>query len=213
MDNLEKWFMEHKQELDPLKASGKSWEAVESSLGKKGTLPVFKLKGWMKVAAVFAILLSTVLLWQTWEQKTELAIHNVLPDVALENPEGEVVRISDLDSKVVLVNFWASWNEACHENNCYVFKPIYEKYKEMGFEIYGISIDSDREEWLVSILEDELPWVHVSDLQSWQSPIARGFDVTTLPTSFLVDEDRRIIARDLNAEELEKTLEELLAYN
>ena len=91
--------------------------------------------------------------------------------------------------------------------------PAYEKYKDQGFEIYAISLDMDKNEWIESIEENKLPWIHVSDLKGWESPICILCDITKIPTSFLLDQEGNVIAKDLNAEILDATLNELLAQN
>ncbi len=212
MNKIKPYFDAHKSESQPLKARSELWSKIENGLEeKKDNRAVFWIRMLASAAAILAI---GFFIWtaQPSTETVQMAEMNVFPDICLNTPEGEPCALSTVKGKVILVNFWASWDEVCNENNCYVFKPMYEKYKEHGFTIYGVSIDSDKNAWVSSIEEDQLSWVQVSDLKGWDSPVAKLLNIEKLPTSFLVDEELKIIAKDLDADELEETLSKLLAY-
>ena len=87
---------------------------------------------------------------------------------------------------------------------------MYNTYKDKGFEILSISLDSDREKWLKAISVDGLPWMHVSDLKGWNNTVGVLYGVRAVPASFLVNPEGVIISQGLRGESLEKKLEELL---
>lgn len=137
-----------------------------------------------------------------------LSIGGLAPDIELTDPDGKVVKLSSLRGKVVLIDFWASWCRPCRMENPNV-KRVYEKYKDKGFDIYGVSLDRNMEQWKGAIQQDGLTWKHVSDLKGWQSSAAQLYKVNSIPKTFLLDRKGRIVAMDLRGPALEHKLEQL----
>ncbi len=131
------------------------------------------------------------------------------PDFEGLTPEGDTLRLSDFRGKVVLIDFWASWCGPCRRENPNVVRA-YEKYKDKGFEIIGVSLDRDRKRWLAAIEADGLGWHHVSDLRGWQNAIAGLYGVRSIPHAVLLDREGRIVAVRLRGAQLEQQLERLL---
>jgi len=133
------------------------------------------------------------------------------PEIALPNPDGEIMRLSDLKGKVVLLDFWASWCAPCRRANPSVVS-IYNKYKDDGFTVFSVSLDRNgqKDRWVNAIKQDNLSWAnHVSDLKFWQSEPARRYGITAIPATFLLD--RNGIIRALNPRSnLEEAIQELL---
>ena len=86
---------------------------------------------------------------------------------------------------------------------------MYNRYKDRGFAILGVSLDSDHKRWRDAIKQDNLTWHHISDLGGWQSKHARTYEVSSIPTTLLLDKEGRIIARNLRGEQLGDKLKEL----
>ena len=133
----------------------------------------------------------------------------VAPDINLKTPEGELLALSSLRGKVVLIDFWASWCGPCRKENPNV-KKLYSKYKDKGFEIYAVSLDNSASRWKQAIEKDGLPWKHVSDLGGWKSSAAKLYAVRSIPQTFLLDEEGRIIKTGLRSHQLDQVLGELL---
>ena len=136
------------------------------------------------------------------------AVGAIAPDFKQKNPEGNEIALSDLKGKVVLVDFWASWCGPCRRENPNV-KKLYDKYKDQGFEILGVSLDRKKESWLAAIKKDELPWYHVSDLKGWKNEVAQQYGVTSIPHTVLLDKEGKIVARNLRSHQLEGYLQKL----
>lgn len=138
-----------------------------------------------------------------------LQIGKTAPDISLPNPDGQVVPLSSLRGKVVLVDFWAQWCRPCRMENPNIVEA-YHKFKDKGFEVYGVSLDRSKDKWLQGIEEDGLVWTHVSDLKYWQSEAARTYNINAIPASFLLDREGKIIARNLRGQSLHQKLKEVL---
>jgi peroxiredoxin len=136
------------------------------------------------------------------------AIGNQVENFSLMNEKGEPVSFHQYLGQYVLVDFWASWCGPCIAE-IPKFKEIYEKYRNDGFEIVGISIDKNHEAWLRAITHHELEWPQMIDNEEVE--IANShFAVTAVPTTFLLDPDGKIMIRNIKGEELDQKLSELL---
>lgn len=137
------------------------------------------------------------------------AVGNKAPEITGLTPTGEQLSLSDLDGKLTLIDFWASWCAPCRQENPNVVR-LYEKYHPKGFNILGVSLDRDAEKWKEAIAADGLEWSHVSDLKAWDSELIKPYAVTAIPHTVLVDENGIIIASNLRGEDLEEKVAELL---
>ncbi|MCU0447241.1 MAG: TlpA family protein disulfide reductase [Microscillaceae bacterium] len=136
-------------------------------------------------------------------EKRSPKIGETAPDINLPNLEGKKLQLSQLRGKLVLVDFWASWCAPCRLENRVVAR-VYRDFAEQGFEVFSVSLDSDRNDWQNAILKDKLTWQsHVSDLQGWENQAARLYRIEQIPTNYLLDPNGKIIAMNLRGEEIE----------
>ena len=142
------------------------------------------------------------------QEQKKTAVGAMAPDFTMNDPEGKPIQLASLKGKIVLVDFWASWCGPCRQENPNVVK-LYQQFHSKGFEILGVSLDKTKEDWLKAIKDDNLAWIHVSDLQFWQNAAARLYGVNAIPQSFLLDKDGKIIGKGLRGEQLVKKLTEL----
>ena len=137
------------------------------------------------------------------------AIGQIAPNFTVTTPEGESISLYDIKGKVKLVDFWASWCGPCRGENPHVVE-IYKEYHPKGLEIFGVSLDNNKEAWVKAIADDGLVWKHGSDLKGWQSAPAKLYSVTGIPHTILLDENNKIIAKNLRGDELKQKIAELL---
>jgi Peroxiredoxin len=144
------------------------------------------------------------------EAKLRVDIGKPYTDFTLPDTEGNELALSSVigPGKYVLLDFWASWCGPCMRELPYLL-AAYETYHERGFEIFGVSLDSSRENWLNCIKDNGMDWYHVSALTRWDCPAAKLYGVSSIPASFLIGPDGNIIAKNLRGDELEENLAEI----
>ncbi|MDC6363260.1 MULTISPECIES: TlpA disulfide reductase family protein [Flavobacteriaceae] len=133
------------------------------------------------------------------------------PEFSAPTPEGDVLALSDVTTKgkLTLVDFWAAWCRPCREENPNIVS-VYQKYKDKGFNVIGVSLDARAEDWKSAIESDGLVWNHISNLKRFQDPIAQLYNINAIPAAFLLDENGVIIAKDLRGPALEQKVAEVL---
>lgn len=127
----------------------------------------------------------------------------------MNTPEGKPVKLTDYKGRYVLIDFWASWCKPCRMENPNVVSA-YNKYKDKGFTVLGVSMDSNKEAWMNAIKADNLTWQHVSDLKGWGNEAGILYGVKGIPQNFLLDKDGKIVAKDLRGPALDEKLAEII---
>jgi thiol-disulfide isomerase/thioredoxin len=131
------------------------------------------------------------------------------PEIAMNTPEGKLLKLSDLRGKVVLIDFWASWCGPCRKENPNVVR-LYKKYEKQGFTVLSVSLDEDPNAWKAAIQKDGLIWKnHVSDLKGWESSMPALYGFEGIPFTVLVNKEGNIIGKELRGEVLEQKLSEV----
>lgn len=143
------------------------------------------------------------------EQLNFLAAGTFAPDFTIQTPENKNISLKDFRGKYVMVDFWASWCKPCRAENPEVIK-IYNKFKDKGFTIFGVSLDQNKDAWVEAIKKDGLVWSHGSDLKYWDAAPAKLYNVSSIPYNVLVDKEGKIVAKNLHGPDLESKLAEVL---
>jgi len=138
-----------------------------------------------------------------------IRVGDVAPEIYLPDLNGKSISLYSLRGKYVLVDFWASWCGPCRYENPNLVK-LYNEYKDKGLEIYGVSLDQDKDSWHRAIQKDGITWIQVSDLNQWNSIVVPLYQLEGIPASFLLDKEGKIIASYLRGPDLENKVKQLL---
>jgi len=133
-----------------------------------------------------------------------------LLDFRQESPDGETIAPSDFKGKLLLIDFWASWCRPCRIENPHVVAH-YNDYHHLGFEILGVSLDTNREKWLQAIKDDGLEWPQVSDLRGWENRASELYGVRSIPHTVLISPEGIILEKNLRGDALRAKVAELLS--
>lgn len=141
-------------------------------------------------------------------------INGQAPDFSAPTPDGSMLSLYDVLGKYTIIDFWASWCKPCRGENPNVVK-VYNQYHEKGLNIISVSLDKNeqKDRWVKAIEDDHLTWNHVSNLKGWADPIAKTYNVRSIPATFLLDEKGIIIAKNLRGKALEDKIASLLGGN
>ena len=139
-------------------------------------------------------------------------VGQIAPDFEGPGPTGQLVKLQENLGKITIVDFWASWCRPCRVENPNLVK-MYNKLKAKGLNVMGVSLDKSKDNWIKAIKDDGLQWSHVSHLQYWNEPIAKAYQVKSIPATFILDQNGKILAKNLRGKALEQKVEKLLATN
>jgi thiol-disulfide isomerase/thioredoxin len=141
-------------------------------------------------------------------QKT--SIGSFISTIEMPNESNEMVELTAIKGVYTLIDFWASWCPPCRTES-ELLNNLYNSYNSKGFEIYGISLDSNKDRWLNAIEKDNRIWTNVSTSEGFRTPVAQEYGITALPTNFLINSNGEIIAVNIHGKELKEKITSLFS--
>jgi thiol-disulfide isomerase/thioredoxin len=161
-------------------------------------------KKWIIIAGIILIAAIAYIVY-TAEPEKGVDRGYTMEDISGTGPEGQTLNLLSIKKKYILIDFWASWCAPCR-----AFNPkLVELYKNhhVDVEIFSISLDDDVSKWQNAIAKDNLAWTyHISDLKGWESPLAKRFNIESIPANILLNEERVIVGKNLDESEIEKII-------
>ncbi|WP_188604440.1 TlpA disulfide reductase family protein [Aquaticitalea lipolytica] len=145
------------------------------------------------------------------ERLGSLNLGKVAPNFTAPDPNGKMISLNEIKGKVTIIDFWASWCGPCRRENPNVVKT-YNKYHNKGLEIISVSLDraGQKDKWLKAIEDDKLTWHHVSNLNYFNDPVAKQYNIQSIPSTYILDSEGKIAAKNLRGKALEDKVAELL---
>ncbi|MBO7418301.1 MAG: AhpC/TSA family protein [Bacteroidaceae bacterium] len=177
------------------------------------TLTIDELKEYLDERHAYASHPLCLGAWRMLNHHEKTNIGTKFTDLVEADTAGVSHPISEYVGKgnIVMVDFWASWCVPCMQEMEHV-KAIYNKYRDKGFQIVGLSFDRSRDSWVNAIVNHELNWIHLSDLKYWNSEASVVYGISSIPANLLLDGEGTIIATDLRGVDFERKLRQIYGY-
>ena len=131
------------------------------------------------------------------------------PDIELPDIKGEKVKLSEVDSKVIMIYFWSAADASQKMFNLDVLKSLYDDYNGRGFEIYQVALDPDKTGWAQVVKQQDLPWVNVCDIRGADSPYVMTYNIGSLPSVFIISDGELVDGQVVDEKSLRKLLDRL----
>ena len=132
------------------------------------------------------------------------------PEIELPDVQAKKIKLSEVDSKVVMVYFWSAADASQKMFNLDVLKPVYEEFHDKGFEIYQVALDPDKGLWARVVKEQKLPWINVCDSRGASSPYVVSYNLPGLPATFIIADGELVDGKVVDEKSLRKLLKSLL---
>lgn len=169
-----------------------------------------------KLVAQFEEKHPAIKLTQKLKEKLQLlektSVGGTISGIEMPSTSNEIIALNNIHAKYTLIDFWASWCPPCRTESK-LLNNLYKTYQAKGFEIYGISLDSKRENWLNAIEKDKRIWANVSTVEGFKTPVSLEYGITSLPTNFLIDASGKIISVNIHGQHLKDKIDALFLEN
>lgn len=144
-------------------------------------------------------------------EQLPVLVGDVIPDYLLPMLSGDTTSLhSLLTGKLNILDLWASWCIPCRHENREVLAPLWQQYKDKGLQIIGYGLETEDKTWKNAIDKDQATWVQSSHLQGDEAPLFEALRIQTIPSNFLIDDQGKVIAKNIHGADLRKFVESYL---
>ena len=156
-----------------------------------------------------ALFMSAVSFAQV-DAPASVPVGNVAPEIAMPTLKGDIVKLSDMKGKYVVVDFWASWCGDCRRETPAMVE-LYKEYNPKGVEFLGVSFDTDAEKMTAAVEKYQIPWTQVSELKKWkETEIDKTYQLKWIPSFYIIDPEGKVAAFGVTAEAVKEALANLV---
>ena len=170
-------------------------------------LPIFK-----DLVSEFSEKYNEIEITKHLKQKIDIlnktSIGSFISTIKMPNHVNDLVSLDSIKGTYTLIDFWASWCPPCRTES-FMLNKLYKSYNTKGFQIYGISLDSDKDRWLNALNKDQRNWINVSTAEGFKTPVSLEYGITSLPTNMVIDAEGKIIATNVHGKKLEDLITSL----
>jgi peroxiredoxin len=186
-------------------------EVLEDERGAMGLLEEVQADFPETAAAKKARAALAALMEQAEQTATErnLRVGTKFPDFHERDLQGKPLTLARYRGQIVLIEFWATWCEVCL-GELPALVETYRLYRDRGFEVVGVSLDTDLKKLAALVAEKEIPWPQFSDGKGWENKLAVKYGVNRIPTTYLLDRSGRILGKNLSGKALRAEVEKAL---
>lgn len=143
------------------------------------------------------------------EALEQVGVGATAPNFTLKTTDDQEIALYDVKGKIKIIDFWASWCGPCRLENPNMVK-LYNEFKDKGLTVVSISLDEKKDKWVEAIKKDGMTWMHLSDLKGWKGEVIKLYNIDAVPTILVLDEENRIVVKNLRGEKLRAFVAERL---
>lgn len=140
------------------------------------------------------------------DKYAELSVGKDAPEIIAPDVNGDQIKLSKINAEYTLVVFWASWCPHCNDMLPKIHNIYENSVSPQKLQVLTVSLDKEKEEWITALDAENYTWLNTSDFQGWNSPAAVDYNIYATPTMFLLDSDKKIVAKPITYNELERAL-------
>lgn len=163
-----------------------------------------------KVFSLLCALLISAAMFAQADAKPTFAVGEVAPEIAMPTLKGDIVKLSDMKGKFVVVDFWASWCGDCRRETPAMVE-LYKEYHPKGVEFLGVSFDTEAEKMTAAVEKYQIPWTQVTELKKWkETEIDKVYKLSWIPAFYIICPEGKVAGFGVTADAVKEALAKLV---